>query len=144
MTLEFGQIIKEKRLASSLSIEDVKSKLCIRDEYLIAIEDDNIKAFASEAYYYGFLKQYLQFLELNDVVIESKSAIISSEISSIGSKIDALSSNYFILLTALVSTFLIYMIVTNFIDFEIVDPISYEINQHNTILVQQEKESAQH
>lgn len=142
--IELGQIIKAKRLSSSLSIEDVKSRLCIRAEYLIAIEDGNKKAFLSEAYYYGFLKQYLQLLQLDEIAIESKPIITAPRISTIGSKIDSLSFNYLILLIVLVVISLIYAIGTNFIDFNTIDPISYEINKHNSLLVQQETELTQH
>ena len=59
--MTIGELIKAKRIEKSYSIEMISKTLNIKDKYIIAIEENDIERFDSEAYYLGYLKQYLLF-----------------------------------------------------------------------------------
>lgn len=60
-----GEFLKSKRLEKNLSIVDVSDALKVRKYYIEAIEKNDTKKFVSFSYYYGYLKQYLDFLGEN-------------------------------------------------------------------------------
>ena len=62
-----GEIIRAKRIANSLEIEDVAHILKMKKKYVIAIEESNLDCFYSHVYYAGFLKQYLKLLKIEDL-----------------------------------------------------------------------------
>lgn len=64
--LDIGTIIKNKRLESSLTHEEISAALRIKIRLLIALEENNIQAFGSKSYYLGYLKQYIKFLDIAD------------------------------------------------------------------------------
>lgn len=71
--IELGETIKNKRIDKSLKITDVAKTLRISKRYLKAIEEGNIDIFSTESYYYGYLKQYLKYLGLEDIDTKSVS-----------------------------------------------------------------------
>ncbi len=62
-----GEIIRAKRIANSLEIDDVAHILKMKKKYVIAIEESNLDCFYSHVYYAGFLKQYLKLLKIEDL-----------------------------------------------------------------------------
>ena len=60
-----GQTLRTKREKKKLSLEDVASKLCIKETYLKALEEGHYYAFPSRVYGIGFLRTYAKFLELD-------------------------------------------------------------------------------
>ena len=59
-----GLILKEKRLAQKISLEQVSAQTKIRQDILRALEDDNFGKLSSVATIKGFLKTYADFLNL--------------------------------------------------------------------------------
>lgn len=59
-----GTILKEARLARSISLEEVEVGTKIRARFLDAIERDDFRALPSLAYAKGFVKNYSEFLGL--------------------------------------------------------------------------------
>ena len=60
-----GLIMREKRLEKNLSITDVVNSLCIRKNYINAIEDSRFEDLPGTAYAIGFIRSYSDFLELD-------------------------------------------------------------------------------
>jgi len=57
-----SSILKERRIARNLSVEQIAELTKIRAEYLYALEDGDFGKFPSEVYLKGFLKNYAKFL----------------------------------------------------------------------------------
>jgi cytoskeletal protein RodZ len=64
---KLGQHIQNKRIEHGLTIEDVSHKLKIKKQYVQSIENDEVGCFNSQAYYYGYLKQYLKLLNMQNI-----------------------------------------------------------------------------
>ncbi len=62
---QLGQIFKEARMQSGKSIEDAVRETKIAKKYLIAIENEDFDIFPGETYLLGFLRNYAQFLGLD-------------------------------------------------------------------------------
>lgn len=60
-----GQMLQEKRKSHNLSLEIVEKETKIRRKFLEAIESDNFKTIASQAYAQGFIKNYSEYLGLS-------------------------------------------------------------------------------
>lgn len=69
---DLGNLIKKKREYLGLNIQYISNQLKVRDVFIAAIEEGDISAFASSAYYYGYLKQYLLLLNLQHYYPESQ------------------------------------------------------------------------
>lgn len=126
---QLGKIIQEKREALSLTMKDVSYILKIREPFISAIEQDNIKFFASKAYYYGYLKQYLKYLQLTDINIPHESSekhhlIITTPIKK------TFKPNFLFILSIMILS----LIVTNYFENNekerTLDLVTLEMNQH--------------
>ncbi len=127
--VELGKIIQDKRIERSLKIEDVANNLKISKRYLRAIEDDQVDIFATESYYYGYLKQYLKYLGLKDIDIKpvSKSPDLNtSEPVTTNSKPSIL-----LVIFSIILSVMIYIICNALIEQNLVDYISLEL-ENNT------------
>ena len=71
---EIGQIIQNKRIENALDIEDVVEALKVSKRYVQALENGEIELFSSKTYYYGYLKQYLRLLKLEDLDVNPSSS----------------------------------------------------------------------
>ncbi len=60
-----GEMLKEKRTAKGLSLEQVETETKIRKKFLVDIESDNYNNLPSQAYTKGFIKNYSEYLGLN-------------------------------------------------------------------------------
>lgn len=60
-----GTLLKNMRLEKGLKVIDVAKKLCIRKQYLEAIEDSNYNEVPAFPYGVGFVRSYAGFLGLN-------------------------------------------------------------------------------
>lgn len=60
-----GQLLKEARLAQSLTLEGVSKQLRINMRYLIHLEEDQ-ENFTFDVYTLGFLRSYAKYLNLDD------------------------------------------------------------------------------
>lgn len=70
MESSIGELLRKKREALKLTIEEVHRHTKISMEVLKSLEQDDIESFVSEAYLKGFLRNYAQFLKLDlDVVM---------------------------------------------------------------------------
>ena len=67
-----GEILKDARLASKLSIEKVSDKTRIGVAYLIAIEAGDFNALPGQVYASGFVRTYAKFLGLDAGAIYDK------------------------------------------------------------------------
>lgn len=60
-----GTLLKSMRTEKGIKIVDVAKKLCIRRQYLEAIEDSDYKEIPAFPYGIGFIRSYADFLGLN-------------------------------------------------------------------------------
>jgi transcriptional regulator with XRE-family HTH domain len=65
MTESIGSLLKQRREARHLSIEQVAGQTRIRTYYLLALENDDLSAIPSMPQARGFLRIYSEFLGLN-------------------------------------------------------------------------------
>jgi len=61
---EIGGILKQARESKKLSIGAIHKSTKIKEAYITALENDDVKAFPAELYYKNFLKNYAKFLDL--------------------------------------------------------------------------------
>ena len=62
---KIGTMLKNVRLEKGLKLVDVAKRLCIRKQYLEAIEDSNYSDIPAFPYGVGFIRSYAEFLGLN-------------------------------------------------------------------------------
>ena len=60
-----GTLLKNMRLEKGLKVVDIAKRLCIRKQYLEAIEDNNYSEIPAFPYGVGFIRSYANFLGLN-------------------------------------------------------------------------------
>lgn len=61
-----GQILKNKRTSSGLSLKEAQENLRISKEYLSALERDDFSSLPSVPYIRGFIRNYSIFLGLDE------------------------------------------------------------------------------
>src|SRR5689334_8691984 len=66
MSETLGRRLREAREAKGYVLEDVERATRIRAKYLVALEDGDFDALPSQAQVRGFLRNYAQFLSLDD------------------------------------------------------------------------------
>lgn len=62
---KMGEILKEERLAQNIPVKVVAKKLLLKEETLLALEEDNWAQLPEKAYIQGFIKNYADFLGLD-------------------------------------------------------------------------------
>jgi cytoskeletal protein RodZ len=125
-------IIQEKRTEKLLTIKDIALALKIRKEYVIALENNDIDYFISKTYYYGYLKQYLRFLDIEDIYNNketTKNITIDQELSIDIPTPERFSPNFLFTVIIIILGIIIYNFCNDFITKDINDPISSEINR---------------
>ncbi|MCC8368907.1 helix-turn-helix domain-containing protein [Rickettsia endosymbiont of Polydrusus tereticollis] len=60
--------LKKARLDSGKTLQQVSSDLKIRKKYLVALEEENFELLPGEVYVKGYLKLYLDYLNIKDEV----------------------------------------------------------------------------
>lgn len=131
--IELGKTIQNKRIENSLEIEDVAKELKISKRYLRAIEDNRIDLFATESYYYGYLKQYLKYLELEDINIKPVSTntdLNVSEAVTTNSKPSSL-----LIIISIILSIIVYIICNSLIEQNSTDHIALELENNTSKIV---------
>lgn len=64
--LSVGSILSRERKRLGLTLKDVEKKTRIREKFLFALEENNWNAFSSKIYIVGLIKNYSDFLNLDD------------------------------------------------------------------------------
>jgi cytoskeletal protein RodZ len=64
-TLSCGQKLKQVRLEKNLSLEVVAQKINIKENYLLALEEDRFDQLPTGLYGRNFIREYAKFLNLN-------------------------------------------------------------------------------
>ncbi|GAB1402605.1 hypothetical protein MASR1M68_15160 [Elusimicrobiota bacterium] len=74
--METGKILRQTRESKKLSTAEIHKITKIKEAYIVALENDDVKAFPAELYYKNFLKTYAKFLNLNadELLINYESA----------------------------------------------------------------------
>ena len=134
--INLGKIIKDKRIAHSLAIEDVSHILKIRQEHIEAIERGDAEHFGAKAYYLGYLKQYLKLLQIEDIDLNSASIDQNQKLEINIPASDIFNPNILFSILALICGLLIYKISDNYISKEAISPIALEIESQNTKFVE--------
>ena len=67
-----GALLRKARLAKKLDLQDVASYLCIRYQFLEALENEHYKDLPGEAYVNGFIRSYAAYLGLDSADIISR------------------------------------------------------------------------
>lgn len=60
-----GEVLRKKREAKKITIDEVSEKIKIVPKYLEALEENNFSIFSSDVYTKLFLKSYAKYLDLN-------------------------------------------------------------------------------
>lgn len=82
---EICNLLKEKRLEKTLEISDIKMALLIKEEYVYALEEGDYSIFPTKAFYYGYLKQYAKFLEIEEIQLNIAEPVIAEiNMSAVG------------------------------------------------------------
>lgn len=68
----FGDTLKSIRESRGLSLENIAKKLSIRQEYLVHMENNRADLLPTGIYRRGFFKKYAEFLEVDQLLINSK------------------------------------------------------------------------
>lgn len=126
--IELGQMIQNKRIEKSLEIEDVAKTLKISKRYLRAIEEGNIDIFATESYYYGYLKQYLKYLELEDIDIKSVST--TPDLNVAEPVTTNLKPSFLLVTISIILSIIVYIICNSLIEQSYTDHITLEIESN--------------
>ena len=71
--LSVGEWLREQRLAKQLSIADVAGHLCLREDRIMAIEENDHKEDIS-AYIKGYIRGYAALLGIDSAIVEDKLA----------------------------------------------------------------------
>lgn len=66
-----GELLREKRLAKELSIEEIAAKIKVKPEYLQALEESNFVVLPSATFTKGFLKNYAAALKMNPETVSA-------------------------------------------------------------------------
>ncbi|MBO4644477.1 MAG: helix-turn-helix domain-containing protein [Alphaproteobacteria bacterium] len=74
-----GALLRRTRLAKNQDLRDIASYLCIRYQFLEALEDGRYKELPGEAYANGFIRSYAAYLGLNsaDIITRYKQEFYS-------------------------------------------------------------------
>jgi cytoskeleton protein RodZ len=80
MTESIGQIIAKTRSQKKLTLEQVYRALCIKEKYLLAIEEDRFEDLPSLVQGRGFIRMYWDYFnlppkELDDLLLSDKSSL---------------------------------------------------------------------
>lgn len=114
---KIGAVLKNVRLEKGLKLQDVAKKLCIRKQYLDAIEESNHQETPPFPYGIGFIRSYAEFLGLNSSNIvelykeETNTKNTDSEINANYSSRSGMPSFVYIILS-LIAIALIYFAVS--------------------------------
>jgi transcriptional regulator with XRE-family HTH domain len=134
---DLGKQIQAEREKKSLSLEEIANYLNISRKYIIALEEGRIEEFSSPAYYYGYLKQYLKLLNIQNSTQNQTSNSIAavSSLPLVKNITPSLSYNIAIILLCFViyygfSTFMSSSS-TDLIALEQQKQISTKINNHH-------------
>lgn len=113
---EIGSLIKEKRIEKKLKIEDISNSLLISKKYIEAIENNEREKFSSKAYYEGYTKQYIKFLNLD---IDKDFAKHLKEEFNLAINIpqkDKINPSIALSLIAILATIIIYILCSSYIN----------------------------
>ncbi len=134
--IALGKIIQDKRIASSLDVIDISNMLKIKQEFIIAIEQGDMDYFSSSIYYFGYLKQYLKLLQIDEVNISTISIAQSQKLEINIPLADSFNPSIFFAAIAFFCSILIYNLSDNYISSNVISPIALEIQNHTTRFVE--------
>ncbi|MEK6734024.1 MAG: helix-turn-helix domain-containing protein [Pseudomonadota bacterium] len=141
---DIGKIIQEKRESKSLDISSISSTLNLRQEFIIAMEEGNKEVFSSEAYYFGYLKQYLKLLNIEEVDNKRISSFVRPELAINIPSVDQFSPSLLCIVFSIFASFLIYNFADNSFSKKALDPITIEISNYQTRLSALDQETNSH
>lgn len=122
--VDIGKAIHKKRIENSLSLNDIASYLKISKKYVQAIEEGNIEEFVTDAYYQGYLKQYLKLLNLEEV--EAGDQAIEVEHNSLEPIVGSFNPNFTWAISSIVLALIVYNVCSACMTNESIDPIALE------------------
>lgn len=108
-----GTLLKNMRMEKGLKVADIAKTLCIRKQYLDAIEDSNYKEIPAFPYGIGFIRSYADFLGLNSGNIvelyKEETNLKSTEgVSVVEPETGAAMPNFVYIIASIVAVALIY------------------------------------
>ena len=134
--MELGKIIQEKRIACSLDVGDISRILKIKQEFIVAIEQGDVDYFSSKIYYFGYLKQYLKLLQIDEISINTTAIAQSQNLEINIPSEDSFNPSMFFAMVAFILSILIYNISDNFISKDVVSSLALEMQNHTTKFVE--------
>lgn len=70
--LNIGELLKNYRQKHQYEIKEIASYLCVKEEDLLMLENNNIDKITKNIYIPGLIKTYGKFLQISNVLIEEK------------------------------------------------------------------------
>ena len=64
--LSVGKLLKDAREKKKISLRDVEKRIKVREQFILALEEDRWDSFTSRIYIMGILKNYARFLGLDE------------------------------------------------------------------------------
>lgn len=129
---EFCNLLKEKRLEKSLEISDVTTALRIKEEYVNALEEGNCYIFPTKAFYYGYLKQYANFLGVEEIHLNVVEPVIAEMNMSTVDFRNKGSKAFWIIIFSLFTSLFYYIFLE---EKNVPDLVSVEISNHSNHFV---------
>lgn len=111
-----GLRLQSKRMELNISVAQVSNELKIRESYVLALENGDLEAVPSSNYYFGYLKNYSNYLGMcyNDLIKlpQSSGKNIHLKPQNITSPKDVMPSKLVLLISALITAglYLLYYI----------------------------------
>ena len=134
--IELGKFLQEKRLSKSLSLENISQQLKIKKEFILAIEQGKEDFFPSKTYYYGYLKQYLKLLKVDNVNLNTEKIAKEQAMSITVPLAENYNLNFLFMIFILLLTIFIYNFYSDLATKDLTTPIALELTKKTSQFVQ--------
>ncbi len=112
-----GERLRQARNLLNLNLKQITSKTGIKEEYLIAMENENFSALPSGLYGKNFIKKYAEFLKINPSEIISKTPFVDQESQNNPFSRKILASKNFLVFPKIVRNLLLIFIIIIFFSY---------------------------
>lgn len=112
-----GERLRQARNLLNLNLKQVASKTGIKEEYLIAMENENFSSLPSGLYGKNFIKKYAQFLKINPSEIINKTPFIDKELQADPFSKKILKSRNFLVFPKIVRNLLLILVIFIFFSY---------------------------
>ncbi len=112
-----GERLRQARNLLNLNLKQVASKTGIKEEYLIAMENENFSSLPPGLYGKNFIKKYSQFLKINPSEIINKTPFVDQESQNNPFSKKIVNSNNFLIFPKIIRNSLLILIIIIFFSY---------------------------